>query len=206
VTNLALTSSGTTPTVTYTEATGQTFTPGTVDSIVGQFGVASQYSVTNQPTSGFLDANFNPAPVVTVKDIYGNTLSAQSTIDNTVVASTSTSGFTLGGTTSITQKSGVFTFNALKVTAGSGSIVVNFNASAIATQNSVNASSITIQAGDPDHLAITTNASGGRAGLAFSTQPVIEIQTVANTVVTNNGMTLAVTASLTGGTGSLVGI
>ncbi|MFM1795327.1 MAG: hypothetical protein RLZZ340_4, partial [Actinomycetota bacterium] len=205
VTTLAMTSSGTTPTVAYTEATGETYSNGTVDGITGIFGAASQYAVTNVPTVGYVGSAFNPAPTVTLKDVYGNTISAQNSTTNTVEASTSSAGFSLGGTTSITQAGGVFTFNNLKVTAGTGSIVVNFENSAILSQASVDTASITIQAGDPDHLIVKVAAAGGKAGLAFTTQPQVEIQTSGNAVVTVNGLTLAVSASLTGGSGSLVG-
>jgi hypothetical protein len=206
-TTLALTTSKVaSPVVTYAEATGQTYGVAQVDSISANFGIATQYSVANAPTIGYLNQNFNPAPVVTVKDLYGNVISAQNTVQNTVVASTSTVGFTLGGTKSITQSVGTFTFDALKVTAGTGSIVVNFAISAISGQASVNTASITIQAGDPDHLMVKVAASGGVAGLAFTTQPQIEIQTAANTVVTTApGTTLVVTATMTSADGSLIG-
>ena len=206
-TTLAITTSKVSPTVSYTEATGQTYTPGTVDGITANFGTVNSFTVASAPTSGYVNQVFSSSPVVTLKDLYGVTISSQNATTNTVTASTSSAGFTLGGTTSIAnQVGGTFTFNNLKVTAGTGTLVVNFAVTGVTSQSSVSTGSITIQAGDPDRLVITTAPAGGASGAAFTTQPVVEIRTSSNTVVTTSpGTTLDVTASLISGTGALVG-
>ncbi|MEY3537420.1 MAG: hypothetical protein RL645_234 [Actinomycetota bacterium] len=218
--NLALAANG--ATVSFNQNSG-TYTPAAVDSIAANFGVASSVTVSQVPTAtpqdAFMAVAFNPPPVVTIKDSFGNTLASANsmasgyTITATLNATSTTTGtMVLAGTTSKTSSGGSATFSDLKVSGGTGTATLTFTAIVTGdlTQTAVGTAQTTgtynVQAGDPDSIAIATNAAGGRAGAAFTTQPVIHIKDVAgNLVQVSPGNDLVITASLTGGTGSLVG-
>ncbi len=218
--SLALNATG--ATATFNQTTGS-YTPNSVDSIQARFGVVNSIALSQVPTvqvqDAFMAVAFNPPPTVTLKDEYGNNLASTNSLSGSyaVVAAIASSSNTTGtpalsGTTRRTTTAGSATFSDLNVTGGTGTVTLSFtpvlasdvtNASVATAQTT---GSYNVQAGDPSALTIATAPAGGRSGLAFTTQPVINIRDVGgNLVQTSPGNQLAVTASLTGGTGSLVG-
>jgi len=74
-----------------------------------------------------------------------------------------------------------------------------------ATYDGVSATfGVTVTPGAPARLALRTQPAGASSGLAFTTQPVVEILDAAGNVVTTS--TIGVTASLASGSGSLGGV
>ncbi|MFM5967702.1 MAG: beta strand repeat-containing protein, partial [Micrococcales bacterium] len=218
--NLALNGSG--ASTNFNQSSGS-YTPASVDSIPANFGVVSSITVSQVPTAtpqdAYMAVTFNPPPVVTLKDSYGNTLASANSLANgyTITASlnviSTTSGtMTLSGTTSKSTTTGSATFNALKVSGGTGTATITFSAAVTGdlTQAAVASAQTTgtynVQPGDPAALVVATAAAGGKSGQAFTTQPVIHIKDAGgNLVQIAPGNSLVVTATLTSGNGTLIG-
>jgi hypothetical protein len=178
-----------------------------VDGIAADFGTVTQILISQAPDNltprdEFMAVAFDPPPTATLADKFGTALQTRnSTATANITASKASGSGTLAGTLTRAAVAGAATFSDLQINGSTGNHTLTFTSGSLtATTGTYN-----IQAGDPDHLIVKRSASGGKAGIAFTTQPQIEIQTAANTVVTNNGKTLKVSASLTSGTGSLVG-
>jgi hypothetical protein len=218
--NLALSATG--ATVTFSQSSGA-YTPAAVDGITANFGVPSSVSVSQVPTAtpqdAFMAVTFNPPPVVTLKDTYGNNLGSANAnksaykVTAALASSTNTSGtMALSGTTSLVATNGTATFSDLKVTGGTGTATLSFTVSlasdvaATAILPSSTTGTYNVQAGDPSNLNVSVAAAGGRSGLAFTTQPTVQIRDVGNNLVqTSPGNSLVVTATLSSGNGTLIG-
>ena len=120
----------------------------------------------------------------------------------TVTAAIATGGGTLGGTTTATTNgSGVATFTDLSITGTVGDRTLSFAAAGLtgATSNTIN-----ITAGAATQLAITTQPSSTtESGVAFGTQPAVQLQDASGNPVSQAGVT--VTAAIASGGGTLGG-
>lgn len=137
-------------------------------------------------------------PVLQIRTSTG-TLVADSTMS--VFATVQSGSATLGGTTQVAAVNGVATFTNLSLT-GSGSVVLRFTCNGF----TVDASAITVSGGaqTATQLVITQQPSASvTSGVAFPTQPRVEVRDAANVRVAGN--TAAVTASVATGTGALSG-
>ncbi|MES2179726.1 MAG: cohesin domain-containing protein [Gemmatimonadota bacterium] len=176
-------------TYTLTFASGG-LTSATSASFTVVSGAAHHLAITTQPTGNVSGSNLNTQPVVRVEDITNSPVTSSSVI---VTATLDGAGGTLGGTTSVTSVNGVATFTNLKVT-GAGNYTITFIASGLtsATSNSIN-----ITAQTATQLAITTQPSPNvTGGVAFPTQPVVEIRDGSGNRVA--GSTTSVTATVNG--------
>jgi hypothetical protein len=195
-TNLKITGAGTF-TVTFA-ATGLTgVTSGNVVVVVG---AASALALTTPPAGAVNGVAFTTQPAVAIQDAFGATVA---TATNSVTASLNTisgSG-TLGGTLTVAAVNGIATFTNLKIT-GAGTFTVTFAATGLASAASGN---LIVTAGAPTTLALTTQPAGAVNGVAFTAQPVIQIQDGTGLLVPS--ATNAVTASLNviSGSGTLGG-
>jgi hypothetical protein len=167
-------------------------TSGTVTTSAG---AASQLGITTQPSTTATNATaFATQPVIQLQDVSGNSVLTSGV---TVTASIASGGGTLGGTTTAnTNSSGVATFSGLAITGTIGGRTLTF---AVAGLTSATSGTITVSAGSASKLAITTQpSSSASTGVAFSQQPVIQLQDVSSNNVSQSSVT--VTAAI--GTGS----
>ena len=168
-------------------------------------GAATKLVFTTQPSATTASSTaFATQPVVTIEDAAGNTVTS-STLSITLSLTTGTG--TLGGTVSMNAVAGVANFSGKGLnidlvgtnkvlTATSGALTVDTTSPAF-----------TITASAATQLVFTTQPSATTvSSTAFATQPVVTIEDAAgNTVTTGANSTLAITLSLTTGTGTLGG-
>jgi uncharacterized protein YjdB len=141
---------------------------------------------------------FSTQPSVQLRDASNNSVAQSGVV---VTASIASGSGTLGGsTTATTNGSGVATFSNLRIT-GSGSYTLRFTVSGL---TSVTSSTITLGAGAPTTLTITTQpSSSATSGAVFSRQPVVQVRDALNNTVNQSGIVVA--ASIVSGGGSLGG-
>jgi subtilase family serine protease len=161
-------------------------------------GPAAQLAFIAQPSGGMAGAEWSAQPAVAVLDIYGNTVTTD-TSEVTLSIGADPGGGTLSGTVTVSAVDGVATFSGLSINqAGIGyTLVAGDDALTSATSNAFN-----ISAGISSKLAFTTQPGGGGVETAWNTQPVVTIQdTYGNTVTQDaSSITLAIGTNLDGGT------
>ena len=162
-------------------------------------GAAERLGILTQPVGGVTGVALTTQPVI-------QALTANSTpavVGGIVVTATLASGSgTLTGTTAVATNgaTGRSTFTNLVIT-GTGEFTLLFTAPGLF---SVTSGTITQSASnEPTNLGITTQPAGAVDGVAFTTQPVIQLRDAGNNPATVSGIT--VTASIGSGSGSLVG-
>jgi hypothetical protein len=135
--NLALSSAN--ATLYYNQISGS-FTPATVDQVTADYGVATQILMSQVPTTSPVDrmmaVAFNPPPLATLKDKFGNELTTANTKSNsyTVTATKAFGPGNLTGTTATTTSTrGVARFENLRVSDSSGVHRITFTATVTAT-------------------------------------------------------------------------
>jgi uncharacterized repeat protein (TIGR02543 family) len=135
--NLALSSANTI--LNYNQISGS-FTPATVDQVTPEYGVATQILMSQVPTTSSVDrmmaVAFNPPPLATLQDKFGNELTTANTKSTsyTVTATKSFGAGNLTGTTATTTSTrGVARFDNLRVSDSSGVHRITFTASVTAT-------------------------------------------------------------------------
>jgi hypothetical protein len=137
-------------------------------------------------------------PIVQLRDANGAAV-LQSGVS--VSASVASGGGTLSGTTSVTtNSSGVASFTDLALT-GTGAQTLRFAANGLTSATS---STITLSTSPPPpatKLAITTQpAASATSGVAFSTQPVVQLQDANGNAVSQSGVSVSATVASGGGT------
>jgi type II secretory pathway pseudopilin PulG len=155
--------------------------------------VASKLVFTTQPVAGVSGTVFQTQPVVTVEDVNGNTVTASSTaITLASVNSSGTAAGLLQLCTNLTPYEGVVTVQTCNF-AG----IVGTAYYLDATQGSLTATSGVFSpttAGTPTKLVFVTQPVAGRAGSAFATQPVVDIEDSGGNVTTSSA-TISLSAS-----------
>ncbi len=207
--NLAIDATGTTAP---TFKNSVEYTPSSVDSIEASYGTPTKIDLANVPTTSTLDAYmnvaFNPPPTLTLRDKYDSTLHTLNKLADTttITAAVGTGSSTLAGTLTETSVDGVVTFDDLKFTAAGSNTIKFTSTTTTAATFDTTTGTFEVKAGDPSQLIVATPAASGRSDLAFGTQPVIHIaDDGGNLVVLDAAKSLVVTATLTGGTGTLIG-
>jgi len=189
---------GTAGTYTLTFGAGG-LTPATSSSINVVAGAAAQLSIATQPSGASSGVAFTTQPVIQVRDAQGNPVSTAGI--NVTAAIASGAGATLiGSATATTNGSGVATFSGLGLSGPAGNYTLDFSAPSL---SSVTSGTIALGAGAAAQLVIQTQPAGATNGVAFTTQPVIQVLDAQNNPVTQSGIT--VTASVNGGGASLIG-
>jgi hypothetical protein len=141
---------------------------------------------------------FGIQPVVTIEDVFGNTV----TSDNaSVVMAVTTGSGSLAGC-SETTNSGVATFSGCNITTVGSNYVVTATSSGVSSATSSPAFSIT-PAGASKLIMTTQPAATTVAGVAFSRQAVVTIEDPFGNVVTSSSSTVAL--AVTTGSGSVAG-
>jgi YVTN family beta-propeller protein len=168
------------------------FTAGTAVSAASSTvtisaGAPATVAITTQPPTAVQALiAFPTAPVVTVTDGGGNPVANQA-----VTVSVATGGaltFTNGSAT--TDGSGVATFTGLTANGTAGARTLKFTAG---TAVSVPSTSVTLNAGAPDTVTITTQpAAIVQTGVLFPTVPVVKVTDGGGNPVPNQAVTVSV--------------
>jgi len=175
-----------------------TTAPGLAPTTSSSFTVTqtpTALAIQTQPGGAVNGANFTIQPIVQIRDL-GNIVVSGSTAG--VTASVASGSGTLSGTTVVSAVNGLATFTDLRVS-GTGPHTLKFIATALTPATSA---SFTVGP-SPSSLAIRTQPAGAMSGVDLTTQPVVEVRDLTNSVVP--GSTAAVTASIASGTGTLSG-
>src|SRR6185436_11823862 len=146
-------------------------------------------------------------PAIQLQDQNGNNLQL-----NGVAISADVSAGTLNGNTTVATVNGVATFTNLSITGTIGNYTLTFRGASL---TGVTSNSISLSAGAPAQLVVTTQPSTQvQSGIAFPQQPVVQIQdaagnpaSVAKTILAtlrSGGGTLGGTTSINTGGGSSV--
>lgn len=183
--------------ITY-RATGLTPVTHTVSLSAGS-------PVTMTVVQGIGDASsgdeFGQQPIVELYDVGGN-LASGTTLVSASATSVPAGGGTLSGTTSVSAVNGRVVFTDVMTTGKVGSYTVTFTATDLTSQTS----SFVLNPGAPSALSIVTSAtSPSESGIAFVTQPVIELRDAQGNVITD-GEGVVVASISSGVQGSLRGV
>jgi hypothetical protein len=163
--------------------------------------VATQLGISAQPGGALADARLNPQPRVEIRDASGGIV-ASSTAP---VTATITGGSgTLTGTATIDAVAGVAAFADLAISAA-GTYTITFSSPGL---QSVASTPVIITPPPPPpqvatQLGLSRQPGGAQAGAPLNPQPRVEVRDANNAVVA--GSTAAVTATITGGSGTLSG-
>ena len=177
-------------------------TPDTSTAIVLSAGSATQLVIGTQPsTSAQNGVAFGQQPTVQLRDAGGNPVS-QANVTVTASVATGPGGATLTNPTALTNASGLATFSGLAITGTVGSYTLRFGSGSLTPDTST---AIALSAGVATKLGITTQPStSAQSGVAFTQQPVIQIQDASGNAVSQNGTLITATiATNPGGTPSL---
>ncbi len=181
--------------------TGGSLTPAVSSNVVVSPAAASRLTILTQPpstaTAGVL---FAPQPAIRIEDQFGNLRSSDS---STVVTATRAAGSgTLQGTTSLAAANGVVTFTNLSHTVATN-ITIQFSSG---TLTSATSGTVAISPASASRLVFTAQPGSATAGAPFGAQPGVKTQDqFGNDSTVGLGGSLAVTMSLSSGSGPLLG-
>jgi hypothetical protein len=156
---------------------------------------ASKLAITTQPSGAVSGTAFTAQPIVRIEDVNSNVVDGAT--DNVTVAIASGTG-TLVGTTTRAAVNGVVNFSGLQIN-GVGDHTLIFTSGSLTTATSTTIS-VTQTIGG---LAILTQPAGAVTGVAFTTQPQVEVRDLAGLKIANS--TATVTASIGSGSGTISG-
>ncbi|MCB9931951.1 MAG: hypothetical protein H6841_00855 [Planctomycetes bacterium] len=172
---------------------------GTTQTVTA--GAPNQIVVTTQPAGAQPATAFTTQPVVELRDSSGALLSGNNTTQVTAAITTGTgaSGAVLGPGGSLTAQAsgGIVSFTGLTIDLQGSGYTLTFTATGFTS-----ATSTAFDVGTPPtptQLAITTQPAGAVPGVAFTTQPVVEICDGTGALVST--ATHFVAVSLNGGSG-----
>jgi adhesin/invasin len=171
-------------TVTATVA-GLTGSPVSFNA-TGTVGVASQLTMTTQPSGAQNTVAFTTQPVVAIRDANGNLTTSAAAVTAAVFSGTGV----LSGTATVNAVNGVATFGSLVLT-GTGAHTLRFTAVGL---SSVTSGSLTITAGPATAIAsnsVTTQSA--TVNTAVAAPPSVRVTDVSGNVVSGVTVTFAVT-------------
>jgi hypothetical protein len=163
-------------------------------------GPPAQLAFTTQPSGGVAGSPLTTQPVVTVQDLYGNTVTGYEgsvRLSATITIDSETSAVAIYGTTTIpvvnsvaqfTDISADKSFPGYKLTAFSDSL------------QPATSKSFTISPAAPAKLEFTVQPEGSEAGTPFETQPKVAIEDIYGNVVTSSRASIIL--SITPGSGT----
>jgi hypothetical protein len=181
-----------TPTTSY----NLTFASGSLTAatqpITAALGLATHLTLTTSAAGAASGAAFTTQPVVEVRDA-GNFLE---TGDNSTVVTMTVSGSatTVPVTATATAVNGVATFAGVGISGLVGPYTLTFASGSLTSATQP----ITLTFGAPTHFTIQNQPAGAASGVAFTTQPLLQLRDASENAVSQGGVT--VTASIaTGG-------
>ena len=159
--------------------------------------IASKAMITTEPSGAVNGVALTTQPVIRVTDASGNTVTT-STVN--VVASIASGSGTLSGTTTVAAVNGVAAFTNLVLSGTPGNFTLRFTPTSLTAATS---SSFALSVGAASKVMVTTQPAGAFNGIAFSTQPVVNITDAGGNTITSS--TASVVASIASGSGTLGG-
>ncbi len=162
---------------------------------MGTAGAATQLAVTAQPGGAESGKAFTSQPVAAILDAGGNLTTSTAAVSVEIASGTGT----LSGTTTVNAVGGVATFTNLVIT-GTGAHTLTFTSGALTAATSA---SFTVTPGAPTRVAMVRQPGGAVSGVAFTTQPAVELRDAANDVAAQAGVVVTVTKA--SGPGALSG-
>ncbi len=154
-------------------------------------GTQVKLGFTSQPKVGFPSSSFSNQPVVAAQDAGGNTVVSYATTV-TISKSGGAGTLTCTGVLSKATVNGVATFSGCQISA----VGLGNQLSADETADLTNATGNLFDV--VDRLAFSTQPAGAVGGVAFTTQPVVEVRAGASATSANNAVSV-VTLALSGG-------
>ncbi len=157
----------------------------------------SQLAITTQPSATAANGMvLAQQPVIQLRDQFNNPVNLAGVVVTATVASGG--GSVSGGITATTNASGTATFSGLTLNGLVGTKTLGFSAAGVTSATS---SAITLTAGAPTQLVLTTQPSATAAnGVAFATQPVVRLEDVGGNFVLQSGTPVTVAIASGGGT------
>lgn len=197
-TNVAAWSGTLQVTGSYTKAGGSGSGSATAKiSLVVAGAAATKLGMTQQPVGGGSGAALQVQPWIAIQDATGATATG-----STAAVTVTSSGGTLGGTTSVNAVSGIAKFTNLTLAGVAGtSYTLTFTSSGL---TSVTSSSVLVTFGAASKVSISTAPVLGSSGSVMATQPVITIQDAQGNTVTSSSATVTVSIA-SGSSGTLSG-
>ena len=175
-------------------------------------GPAAQLVFTTQPGSGPAGAALAAQPVVEIRDVAGNRITAG--VDANAVISLAPAAGALAGTVSVNASAGVATFGGLSMALATSTTLVaskgNTSLQVVGGERggpalSQTSASFTIAPAAASQLAFTVQPGGGVAGAALAPQPAVQVQDAfGNRVASGSDAAASVSLALVGG-GALAG-
>jgi hypothetical protein len=166
-------------------------------------GVATQLAFTTQPSDSTPNAPFPTQPIVTAKDAAGNIdTSYNGSVTLAIKGFTGTGGAALNGTATVLAVNGRATFSGLSIDLIGAGYQLTADDSTLPIAESA---AFNITAGTPTQLVFNPSPSNSTGGVAFPTQPVVEVQDAGGYVVTNYTGSITMTIANNPGGGTLAG-
>ena len=185
-------------TLDFTATALTSVTSGTITLAAG--GGTALTLETAPPATAQSGVALSPAPVLQLRDGSGNAVN-QAGVAVFATITTGAGGSLAGADTVLTNASGVATFSTLNIVGPVGSYTLAFGGAGL---TGVTAAPLTLGAGPAAALAITTAPPAtAQSGIAFTTQPVLQVVDGAGNPVSQAGIT--VTAGIASGGGALSG-
>ncbi len=178
-------------------------TEATSNDVVVSPAAASQLVIATQPSpTATAGVAFGTQPVIYVEDQYGNLETGDNTTQVSAASLPIGSG-PLQGTTTVTASGGIATFTDLADDTAE-TIALQFTSSPVLTTETSN--NIVISPAAASQLVIATQPSAtATAGVAFGTQPVVDVEDQFGNIETGDNTTQVSAASLPSGSGPLQG-
>jgi hypothetical protein len=168
-------------------------------------GVATQITFTTQPSNSTPNAPFPSQPVITAKDAAGNVdTSFSGNVTLAIKGGTGAAGASLLPVANVTVAAvnGVATFSGLSIDLIGSAYQLTASAGALPP---VESTAFNITAGTPTQLVFNPSPSDSAGGVAFPTQPVVEVRDANGYLVTNYSGAVALTIAANPSSGTLAG-
>jgi hypothetical protein len=163
------------------------------------FGNATNLGFGQQPSNITVPNAITPAVTVLVRDA-SNNIVANSSAPVTLGIGSNPGAGTLSGTITRNAVNGVATFPGLTIDKAGVGYTLTANSVSLSGATS---QPFTVTGGLFAQIAFTTPASGGTAGIAWTTQPVVKAQDIGgNTITTGQGSGASIGLAIVSGTGT----
>jgi hypothetical protein len=146
---------------------------------------------------------FAAQPVVEARDAFGHLdTSFNGAVTLAIKGGTGTPGAALNGTVTVAASNGVATFSGLSIDLIGSAYQLTANDG---TLPAVDSAAFNITAGAPAQLVFAPSPSDSTGGVAFPTQPVVEVRDTGGNLVTSYTGSITVTIATNPGGGTLAG-
>ena len=178
-------------TLTFSDGGLTTAVSGTITVSTG---AATQLVITTQPSSTDASgAALGTQPVVKVEDSGGNVVTSVSSGTASASIASGSGGSIAAGGTSGTFSNGVATFSGLALNGVNGTAyTLTFTGDSFTSAAST---SITVSTGAATQLVFTTSPGNSTNGVAFSAQPVVQVEDSGGNVVSGSSASIMLTPS-----------